>query len=68
MADARGELKAGTKQDIHEKDANHLIDAYNSGKYVANKYNWDVVNCVEDGNLKTIDEIHEEIVKLIVLD
>ena len=61
LARERGELKAGTKQDIHEKDAGHLIDAYNSGKYVANKYNWQVISCVANDNLRSIDEIHEEI-------
>lgn len=61
LARERGELKAGTKQDIHEKDSNHLIDAYNSGKYVANKYGWTVIDCVQDGNLKSIEQIHEEI-------
>lgn len=61
LAHERGELKAGTKQDIHEKDSNHLIDAYNSGKYVANKYGWTVIDCVQDGNLKSIEQIHEEI-------
>ncbi len=65
LAKERGALKAGTKQDIHEKDANHLIDAYNSGKYVAEKYDWDVISCVKNGDLKTVDEIHEEIMKQI---
>ena len=65
LAHERGELKAGTKQDIHEKDSNHLIDAYNSGKYVANKYGWTVIDCVQDGNLKSIEQIHNEIMKHI---
>ena len=65
LARERGELKAGTKQDIHEKDNTHLIDAYNSGKYVATKYSWDVINCVENDKLKLIDEIHNEIMQAI---
>jgi dTMP kinase len=65
LAHERAELKAGTTKDIHEQDSGHLIDAYNSGKYVANKYNWDVISCVENDNLKTIDEIHNEIYKNI---
>ncbi len=63
LANNRLELKAGTKQDIHEKDSNHLLDAYNAGKYVADKYNWTVINCVENNNLKSINQIHEEIMK-----
>ena len=65
LAHERGELKAGTKQDIHEKDSKHLIDAYNSGKYVASKYNWTVVDCVKNDYLKSIDDINNEIYNII---
>ena len=33
LAHARKELKNNQKQDIHEKDANHLAKAYEAGKY-----------------------------------
>jgi dTMP kinase len=65
LAHERAELKAGTKQDIHEQDSSHLIDAYNSGKYVANKYNWTIINCVENNNLKLIEDINNEIYNII---
>ena len=68
LAHERAGLKAGTKQDIHEQDKQHLINAYKSGKYVANKYNWDIINCVENNNLKSIDKIHEEIINKINLN
>lgn len=68
LAHERADLKAGTKQDIHEQDNSHLIDAYDSGKYVANKYNWEIINCVENNNLKSIDEIHKEIINKINLN
>ena len=67
LARERGELKVGKSKDIHEQDTSHIIDAYNSGKYVANKYNWDVINCVENDNLKTIEEIHSNIMQAINL-
>lgn len=65
LANERAGLKAGTKKDIHEQDSNHIIDAYNSGKYVANKYNWEIINCVENNAIKTIDIIHEQIYSVI---
>ncbi len=65
LANEREGLKAGTKQDIHEQDSSHLIDAYNSGKYVADKYGWTTISCVENNNLKTIEKISEEIYKNI---
>lgn len=61
LANDRVELKSGNKKDIYESDKNHLIHAYETGKYVAKKYGWEIINCVKDGKLKSIDEIHQEI-------
>lgn len=49
------------KKDIHERDKNHLKDAYNAACYVAKKYNWYEVKCVKDDKIRTIEDIHEEI-------
>ncbi len=49
------------KKDIHESDKNHLIDAYTAAVEVAKDYNWYKVNCIKDGEIRTIDDIHEEI-------
>ena len=48
-------------KDIHEKDKNHLIDSYNAGCDVAKDYNWYEIKCIKNGELRTIDDIHEEI-------
>jgi len=61
LARQRGELKNGQVQDIQEKDDNHLKNAYIRGKYVANKFNWLVVDCSNGETIKTIDEIHQDI-------
>ena len=50
-----------TQKDIHERDINHLIDAHNAACYVAKKYNWFEINCVKDGNIRTIEDISNEI-------
>ena len=49
------------KKDIHERDKNHLIDAYNAACYVSKKYNWYEVKCVKENKIRTIEDIHEEI-------
>ena len=49
------------KKDIHESDVNHLIDAYNAACDVAKDYNWYEIHCVRNGELRTIEDIHEEI-------
>ena len=61
LARARDALKNGQSKDIHEKDDNHLINAYNKAHYVAKKYNWLVLKCSRGENIKSIDEIHQDI-------
>lgn len=48
-------------KDIHEKDANHIISSYNAACYVSKKYGWYKVDCIKDGELRSIDDIHNEI-------
>ncbi|MCX6740745.1 MAG: thymidylate kinase [Candidatus Parcubacteria bacterium] len=59
----------GQKRDIHEADLEHLKNAAEAYQYVAKKYNWIIINCAPDGNLLSIEEIHnllwEEIKKVI---
>ncbi len=61
LARARSELKNGQAQDIHEKDDAHLINAYKKANYVAKKFDWTVIDCSKNGNIKSIDEIHQDI-------
>jgi len=68
LSNERGQLKIGEAftQDIHEADLQHITDTYNAAKHVAEKYNWNVIQCTDgSGELKTVDEIHE-LVKAIV--
>lgn len=49
-------------KDIHEKDINYINKTYQNAKYIAKKFNWKIINCMKNNkNLKTIEEIHEEI-------
>lgn len=62
LANERANLKTGGKKDIHESNAQHLADAYEAGHYVANKFGWNVVHCIDKhNNLRSIEDIHEEI-------
>ena len=61
LARERGELKNGEQKDIHESDELHLRTAYQRAKYVAEKFNWVVIGCGKDGGIKSIDEIHQDI-------
>ena len=49
------------KKDIHERDENHLRDAYRAACEVAKEYEWYEIKCVKDDKIRTIEDIHEEI-------
>ena len=53
------------KKDIHERDIGHLQDAYAAACEVAKDYNWYEVKCVNNNDIRTIEDIHEEIYKEI---
>jgi dTMP kinase len=53
----------GKKKDIHEADMDHLMKASNAFLYVAKKYNWIVIDCAPEGELLSIDAIHEMVWK-----
>lgn len=54
-------ITGGEKQDIHEADERHLIDASMTGMLAAKTLSWEVIECVKDGNMRTIQDIAEEI-------
>lgn len=55
-----------SKKDIHENNLNYLKDCKEVAKYVINKLHWITIHCAdENGNLKSIEEIHNEIKKVI---
>lgn len=62
LARSRADYKTGGKKDIHEEDPTHLQKSYDNGLNLAKKLGWTIIHCVdENNNLKTIDDIHAEI-------
>ena len=61
IKDRENKFTHAEKKDIHERDKNHLIHAYNAACYVSKKYNWYEVKCVKENKIRTIEDIHEEI-------
>ena len=49
------------QKDIHESDRNHIVDAYNAACDLVNDYNWFEIKCVKNEEIRTIEDIHEEI-------
>lgn len=57
----RREQETQTKADIHEQDMAYLATCRESGRFAADYYGWTVIDCVRDGVMRTIEDIHEEI-------
>ncbi len=65
MEERANKITGDQNKDIHEKDYEYLVNSYNNSCYVAEKYKWHRVKCVESGNIKTIEGINQEIFNLI---
>ena len=57
----RREADTNTTADIHEQDLSYLATCRESGRAAAQFYGWTMVNCVKDGAMRSIEDIHEEI-------
>lgn len=54
-----------SKKDIHEGDIEYLRRSQKAAAYCAQKLGWKTVECVRDGKMRTIEDIHNEIMTLI---
>lgn len=54
-----------TKKDIHERDSKHLQDAYNAACSLVEKYNWSEIKCVKNNEIRTREDIHNEIFSIV---
>ena len=55
------ESDTNTHADIHEQDMAYLATCRRTGKMAAEYYGWTVIQCVQDGKMRSIEDIHEEI-------
>ncbi len=55
------EATTNTHADIHEQDLSYLATCRRTGKTAAEYYGWTVISCVRDGQMRSIEDIHEEI-------
>ena len=53
------------KKDIHERDEKHLQDAYNAACSLVEKYNWNEIKCVRKNEIRTREDIHNEIFNIV---
>ena len=54
------EADTNTTADIHEKDMAYLATCRKTGRKAAQFYGWTLIQCVKDGQMRSIEDIHEE--------
>lgn len=55
-----------TRADIHEQNMDYLRLCRQTGLQAASYYGWRIVSCTKDGVLRSIEDIHEEIFRLVM--
>lgn len=61
MEDRVNKYTGEKAKDIHESDSNYLKNCYENSLEIVEKYNWKRIKCNHKENLKSIDEIHNDI-------
>ena len=59
------EQETNTKADIHEQNTQYLATCRETGRAAAKFYGWNVIQCVKDGQMRSIEDIHQEIYSLV---
>ncbi len=54
--------------DEHEKSPEHLKQAETAYVELSELYNWDTIECVDNGRIKTPEEVSEEVMKIVFKD
>jgi dTMP kinase len=65
MAERKNKISNESKKDIHERSLTHLQDSYENALWLIREYRWTPVQCMEGNKLRTIEDIHSEIVKKV---
>jgi len=60
------EQTTNTKADIHEQDMAYLATCRKTGRAAAKHYGWTVIRCVEDGAMRSMEDIHKEIYRHVM--
>lgn len=57
----KNKITGGKKQDIHESDNEYLRLASKAGLAASKLLGWEVIECIKHNNMRTIEDISEEI-------
>ena len=63
----RREHNTNTHADIHEQNMDYLRLCRSTGRQAAEYYGWTIINCARDGKMRSIEDIHRELLTLFPL-
>ena len=55
----------GVQNDIHERDLEFMRNVSDTSISIADKFNWSYVECMENNQMKSVQDIHENVYKLV---
>ncbi len=61
IAGRRNKIDGGEALDIHESDSVYLKKSYDNAVFVAEHFGWDRVECVKNGEIRSVSDISDEI-------
>lgn len=61
----KNKVDGGFEKDIHERNEAYMQASYRTACQVAAQFAWERIHCVQAGRLKSIEEIHGEIVEIL---
>lgn len=61
MEERRNKITGGEQKDIHENNRDYLKKSYENAKFIAKRYGFRLVQCVQNDILRSIEEIGDEI-------
>lgn len=57
--------ETGVNDDIHERDLDFMRNVSDTSIYIANKYNWDFIECSNNSEMLSIEEINDKVYSLV---
>ena len=55
----------GIENDIHERNVDFMHKVYDNAMFIADYLNWDKIECSEGDKMRSIEDIHNDIYKVI---
>ncbi len=65
LINSRAAKDSSRQKDIHEKDTSYLHHCHRAYNEVAEKYGWVKISCAQHGNLRTVQDIHEDVYQAV---